>query len=161
MAIIELGTDTRETLPEPETDRLVDPAATGADHAPAATGRERRAALTDPLSEPWPLVLTVGWVSIFSIGVALEPSPANADAMPLLGALLGSGLFLGWAVMVAGFVQRRRYGAVGSLGAAGVLVAMTIACPLSGHHAGIGAWWWFEVAGSLTLVGASRAALRA
>ena len=76
MAIIELGTDTRETLPEPETDRLVDPAATGADHAPAATGRERRAALTDPLSEPWPLVLTVGWVSIFSIGVALEPSPA-------------------------------------------------------------------------------------
>ena len=72
--------------------------------------------------------------------------------MPVLAALLASGLFLGWAVMVAGFVQHRRYGAVGSLGAAGILVAMTIACPLSGHHAGIGAWWWFEVGGSLTLV---------
>jgi len=64
-------------------------------------------------------------------------------------------------VMAAGFAQRRRYGAAGSLGAAGVLTAMTVACPLSGHHAGIGAWWWFEVAGSVTLVVASRVALLA
>ena len=49
----------------------------------------------------------------------------------------------------------------GRFGAAGVLVAMTIACPLSGHHAGIGAWWCFELAGSLALVAASEAALRA
>jgi len=93
--------------------------------------------------------------------VALEPAPANEDAMPLLGAVLMSGLMTGWVVMAAGFAHRRRYGAAGSLGAAGVLVAMTIACPLTGHHAGIGAWWWFEVGGSLTLVAASRAALRA
>jgi hypothetical protein len=71
-----------------------------------------------------------------------------------------SGLMTGWVVMAAGFAQRRRYGALGSLGAAGVLVAMTIACPLSGHHAGIGAWWVFQLAGSLTLVGASGAALQ-
>ena len=70
------------------------------------------------------------------------------------------GLVAGWVMMAAGFAQRRRYGAMGSLGAAGVLVAMTIACPLSGHHAGIGAWWWFQMAGSLALVGASGAALQ-
>ncbi len=161
MAIIELGTDAREALPAPETEWFIDPAASAPEHAATATGRPRRAPLTDPLSGPWALVLTFAWVTIFSIGAALEPSPANNDAMPVLAALLASGLFLGWAVMVAGFVQHRRYGAVGSLGAAGILVAMTIACPLSGHHAGIGAWWWFEVAGSLTLVAASRAALRA
>ena len=81
--------------------------------------------------------------------------------MPFLAGVLASGLMTGWLVMAAGFAQRRRYGAAGSLGAAGVLAAMTVACPLSGHHAGIGAWWWFEVAGSLTLLAASRAALLA
>ncbi|HTC80006.1 MAG TPA: hypothetical protein VK848_00550, partial [Acidimicrobiia bacterium] len=161
MAIIELGTDTRDALPEREVEWFPEPAAARTDPAPAATGRPRRAALTDPLSGGWALFLTVAWVTIFTIGVALEPAPANEDAMPLLGAVLMSGLMTGWVVMAAGFAHRRRYGAAGSLGAAGVLVAMTIACPLSGHHAGIGAWWWFEVGGSLTLVAASRAALRA
>jgi len=161
MAIIELDTDTRDALPEREVEWFPEPAAARTDPAPAATGRPRRAALTDPLSGGWALFLTVAWVTIFTIGVALEPAPANEDAMPLLGAVLMSGLMTGWVVMAAGFAHRRRYGAAGSLGAAGVLVAMTIACPLSGHHAGIGAWWWFQVAGSLTLVGASRAALQA
>jgi len=161
MAIIELDTDTRDALPEREVEWFPEPAAARTDPAPAATGRPRRAALTDPLSGGWALFLTVAWVTIFTIGVALEPAPANEDAMPLLGAVLMSGLMTGWVVMAAGFAHRRRYGAAGSLGAAGVLVAMTIACPLSGHHAGIGAWWWFEVGGSLTLVAASRAALRA
>ena len=161
MAIIELGTDTRDTLPEREVEWFPEPAAARTDPAPAATGRPRRAALTDPLSGGWALFLTVAWVTIFTIGVALEPAPANEDAMPLLGAVLMSGLMTGWVVMAAGFAHRRRYGAAGSLGSAGVLVAMTIACPLSRHHAGIGAWWWFEVGGSLTLVAASRAALRA
>ena len=153
MAIIELGSDTLEALPEPEVDRFVEP-------APAATAPACRAALTEPLSGGWALFLTVAWVTIFATGVALEPAPADRNAMPFLAAVLAGGLMLGWTVMAAGFARRRRYGAAGSLGAAGVLVAMTIACPLSGHHAGIGAWWWFEVGGSLTLVAASRAALR-
>jgi len=159
MAIIELGTDTCEALPEPEAGWFVDATATEPDAT--AIGQAPHAALTDRLSGRWALFLTVAWFAIFTIGVALEPAPSNEHALPLLGALLVSGLMVGWVVMAAGFAQRRRYGAVGSLGAAGVLVAMTIACPLSGHHSGIGAWWWFEIAGSLTLVAASRAALRA
>jgi len=164
MAIIELGTETRDALPEPEAGWFVDPAApAGSATQPAATaeGRTGRATLTDRLSGRWALFLTAAWVTIFTIGVALEPAPTDEDAMPLLGAVLVSGLMLGWVVMAAGFAQRRRYGAVASLGAAGVLVAMTFACLLSGHHVGIGPWWWFEVAGSSTLVTASRAALRA
>ena len=154
MAIIELGSDTLDALPEPEVDWLVEP-------APAVTGGARRAALTEPLSGRWAFFLTVAWVTIFTTGVALEPPPADQNAMPFLAAVLAGGLMLGWMVMAAGFARRRRYGAAGSLAAAGVLVAMTIACPLSGHHAGIGAWWCFELGGSLTLVAASRAALRA
>jgi len=162
MAIIELGTDTLEALPEPEVDRFVDTdTVTAGEPTVMTSGPAQRTALTDPLSGGWVLFLTVAWVTIFTTGAALEPAPANEHAMPLLGAVLMSGLMTGWVIMAAGFAHRRRYGAAGSLAAAGVLVAMTIACPLSGHHAGIGAWWWFEVAGSLTLVGASRAALRA
>jgi len=149
MAIIELGRDTVESPLEPGTDQFPEPAVT------------EPAALTDRLSGGWALFLTAAWVTIFTTGAALEPAPTNGHAMPLLAALLAGALMLGWMVMAAGFAQRRRYGAAGSLGAAGVLVAMTIACPLSGHHAGIGAWWWFELAGSLALVAASEAALRA
>jgi hypothetical protein len=161
MAIIEVGTDTPDALPEPEAGGFDDPVGPATQPAATAVGPVRRAALTDRLSGRWALFLTLAWVTIFTIGAALEPTPADEDAMLLLGALLMSGLMLGWVVMAAGFAQRRRYGAVGSLGAAGILMAMTIACPLSGHHAGIGAWWWFEVAGSSTLVAASRVALRA
>jgi len=161
MAIIELGTDTPEAPPESEADPFADPAPAATEPLAEASVRAGRPAMTDRLSGRWALVLTFAWVTIFTIGAAVEPAPANDDAMPLLAGLLASGLMLGWVVMGAGFARRRRYGAAGSLGAAGVLVAMTIACPLSGHHAGIGAWWWFQVAGSLTLVGASRAALQA
>ncbi|HEV7534331.1 MAG TPA: hypothetical protein VGP90_01775, partial [Acidimicrobiia bacterium] len=100
------------------------------------------------LSGRWAAVLTVAWIAIFSLGVVLEPRPADPDAMPFLATVLMTGLMAGWLVMAVGFAQRRRFGALGSLAAAGVLLAMTIACPLSGHHAGIGAWWWFQMAGS-------------
>ena len=162
MAIIELGTDRLEELPATEVEDLL--AEPGADTDATALGvsaaRGSAAGLAGRLSGRCAAFLTVAWITIFTIGVALEPSAADEDALPLLGAVLVTGLLAGWVMMAAGFAQRRRYGAVGSLMAGGFLVAMTIACPMSGHHAGIGAWWWFEAAGSLALVGASGAALR-
>jgi hypothetical protein len=166
MAIIELGADGLDVLLEVEVDRFLGEAGSGGGDSAAvglateSSGRAWPGGLAGRLSGRWAAFLTVAWVVIFTVGAALEPSPADENALPLIGAVLISGLMTGWVIMAAGFAQRRRYGAMGSLGAAGVLVAMTIACPLSGHHAGIGAWWWFEVAGSLTLVVASRAALR-
>lgn len=163
MAIIELGTDTGAAPLDIEADQFfVEPAATEAAAAPPPTApAARHRELSDELSGGWALFLTVAWIVIFTLGAALEPAPANPDAMPFLAGVLATGLMGGWLVMAAGFAQRRRYGAAGSLGAAGVLAAMTVACPVSGHHAGIGAWWWFQVAGSLSLLAASRAALRA
>lgn len=158
MAIIELGPDKLEELIEFEAEtRPASPPPPPAPGAPVARDSVR---WTSPLSGRWAVALTVAWVSIFSIGVALEPAAADDEALPLLGGLIVTGLMVSWVAMAAGFAQRRRYGALGSLIAAGFLVAMTIACPVSGHHAGIGAWWAFEAAGSLALVAASRAALR-
>jgi hypothetical protein len=91
----------------------------------------------------------------------LEPAPADPDAaLPLSESLLVSGLMLGWVVMAVGFATRRRYGVLGSFVAGVFLVGMTIACPVSGHHSGIGAWWWFEAAGSTALVALSGRALQ-
>lgn len=151
MAMTEMGTDEFEHLLEAEG---------GGVPAPGGVAGPRSLDLGGRLSGRWAAVLTLAWVAVFSLGVALEPTPADPDAMPFLAAVLMTALMLGWVVMAAGFAQRRRFGALGSLGAAGVLVAMTIACPLSGHHADIGAWWWFQMAGSLALVGASGAALQ-
>ena len=160
MAIIELGSDSLDEFVGTEVeDFLTEPGSAPLDRAVSAD-RGSAVGMAARLSGGWAAFLTVAWITIFSVGVALEPAPADEDALPLLGAVLVSGLMAGWVMMAAGFAQRRRYGAAGSLIAAGFLVAMTIACPVSGHHAGIGAWWWFEVAGSLALVGASRAALQ-
>jgi hypothetical protein len=150
MAMIDVDTAELERLLEPETERTFDEVDPGPQPFSASKA----------LSGRWAAFLTVAWVTIFSVGVALEPSAADEDALPLVGAVLVTGLMVGWLVMATGFVRRRRSGAMGSLVAAGFLVAMTVGCPLSGHHAGIGAWWWFEMAGSLALVGASGAALR-
>ena len=151
MAIIEFGTEELDVILE-------------ADAADAVADL----VLDDPVAEPsrtlsgwWAAGLAVAWIAIFTTGVALEPAPTDPNAAsPLVETMLGLGLMAAWFVMAAGFAKRRRYGAGGSLVGAVILVGMTFACPLSGHHSGIGAWWLFELAGSTTLVGLSGRALR-
>ena len=112
------------------------------------------------LSRRWVAVLSGAWVTIFTLGVAVEPSSAGEEAYPLVGTLLALALLGSWATMVSGFLRGRRYGAVASVAGAACLVGMTVGCPLSGHHAGIGAWWGVQLVGSLMLLGLGRAALR-
>ena len=112
------------------------------------------------LSGRWVAVLAGAWVTIFTLGVAVEPASAGEETYPLLGTVLVLALLTSWAVMASGFLMGRRYGAMASVAGAVCLVGMTIGCPLSGHHAGIGAWWGVQLVGSLTLLGLSRAALK-
>ncbi len=148
--------------PEPEV--CVEPAvavatpAAGVDIA-APSRRRLVAGLEGPLAGRWVPVLAIAWVTIFSLGVALEPEPTGEEAFPLVGMALALAVMSCWGVMASGLIQRRHYGALASAAGAVCLVGMTIACPVSGHHAGLGGWWWFQLAGSLTLLGLSRAAL--
>ncbi|MGH8974133.1 MAG: hypothetical protein ACRD0C_13140 [Acidimicrobiia bacterium] len=121
--------------------------------------RAEVAPVREGLTGRWAAVLAGAWVSIFSLGVALEPAPTGEEAFPLVATAFALALMGSWAVMAAGFLQRRRFGAVASAAGAACLVVMTVACPVSGHHSGIGIWWGFQLAGSLTLLGLSRAAL--
>jgi hypothetical protein len=125
----------------------------------ASPRRPLTARLGDRLPGRWVPVLVGAWLTIFSLGVAMEPAPAAEDAFPLVGMAFATVLMGCWMAMASGFVQRRRYGALASAVGASCLLAMTVGCPLSGHHGGLGGWWWFQLAGSLTLLGVSRAAL--
>jgi peptidoglycan/LPS O-acetylase OafA/YrhL len=90
--------------------------------------------------------------------LAVEPPPANPNAPePLIATLLGFALMFAWggAAITAG---RRRVSALGWATVVGALsMAMTISCPLSGHHTSIGMWWigQFIVCGAALAVAAS------
>jgi peptidoglycan/LPS O-acetylase OafA/YrhL len=115
----------------------------------------------DPLSRSWGLALAVAWVVVVAVGMAVEPAPANPDApVPLVADLLSTGLMATWGAMAAGIFQRRRFAAAASVVGGLGLLALTVACPASGHHGGIGAWWGVQMVGVVGLLALSGRALR-
>jgi hypothetical protein len=74
--------------------------------------------------------------------LAVEPPPANPNAPePLIGTLLGLALMFAWggAAITAG--RRHASALTWATVVGGLSMAMTISCPLSGHHTSIGMWW--------------------
>jgi hypothetical protein len=128
---------------------------------PAPDGRRMFADLARPLSRSWGFALVAAWVVVIAVGLAVEPPPADPDApVPLLADLLSMGLLTSWGAMAAGVIQRRRFAGAASLVGGVGLLALTVGCPLSGHHAGIGAWWGVQIVGALALLALSAKALR-
>jgi len=116
--------------------------------------------LAGPLGITWGFALVAAWVVVVAIGYAVEPAPVDPNApVPLLAALLNSALLATWGAMAAGVVQRRRFAAVASMVGGVVLLALTVACPASGHHS-FGAWWGVQLAGAVGLLALSSRALR-
>jgi hypothetical protein len=161
--------------PDPVTAATTAPT-TAEPMAPEATAGERRAQLqpqperngrrlfgdlAEPLSRSWGLALVVAWVVVIAVGLAVEPAPVDPDApVPLAADLLGMGLLTAWGAMAAGVIQGRRFAGAASLVGGLGLLALTLGCPVSGHHAGIGAWWGVQIVGAVGLVALSRRALR-
>jgi hypothetical protein len=128
---------------------------------PERDGRRLLADLAEPLSRSWGLALVVAWVVVIAVGLAVEPAPFEPDApVPLAADLLSMGLLTAWGAMAAGVIQGRRFAGAASLVGGLGLLALTLGCPLSGHHAGIGAWWGVQIVGAVGLVALSRRALR-
>jgi peptidoglycan/LPS O-acetylase OafA/YrhL len=103
-----------------------------------------RATTTDSrrLSKGWALFAGLVGPVVGAFCIAVEPAPADPNAPePLIGTLLGTALLIAWGA-AAGTAVGRRASALKWAAAVGVLsVAMTVTCPLSGHHQGIGLWW--------------------
>jgi hypothetical protein len=118
---------------------------------------DTRAWLGGRISTDAAALVGMTWYVLFAIGTALEPE--TAAAVPVLSVVLGVAMLATLAVTAAGLLARRRWGLVASLGAAGLLTALTVACPASSHHS-LAAWWFGQLACALGLVGASAYALR-
>jgi hypothetical protein len=128
----------RETAPRPDT----------------------RAWLGERISGSLALFVGAAWYVLFFVGVALEPAADHPDVIPVwLAATIDVTLLGLLGVMAAGLVVRRRWGLVASIAAATLFVAMSVACPASGHHS-FGAWWYGQMACAIGLVAISGAALR-
>jgi len=98
----------------------------------------------------------IAWLVAYQLAAALEPVTHQPE--PWYGVALGVA-FLGLIAGTAtGLVTQRRWGLVVSVAAAGFFTALSVACPVSGHHP-FGAWWFGQMACALTMLGASVAAL--
>jgi hypothetical protein len=121
---------------------------------------DTRSWLQEPVSKPWAYGLLAGWWGLFLLAQALQPdAAAEHGMMAWIGAVLSVVFFGALLVAATGLVLRQRWGLVASLGAAGLLVADSIACPLTGHHQ-FGAFVVIQAVGSVALAGMSIRALR-
>ena len=118
--------------------------------------KDTRSWLVDRVSPETAVLMGATWYVLFMIGSALEPEATGAT--PGWVNALSYVFLAGLVVMAAGLIARRRWGLVASLATAGLFVAFSVACPISGHH-GFAAWWYGQMACSLGLVGASAFAL--
>ncbi|MDP9387707.1 MAG: hypothetical protein M3Q48_07210 [Actinomycetota bacterium] len=119
--------------------------------------------LTEPGVVPrrWPPAMAVAWVVVFITAAALEPSAADPEApAPLWASLLFMGLLVALTATSVGLSRRQRGGLVASAAAAGLGLVAAVMCPVSAHHAQVGAWWYLQMAGFVALVGASLVGLR-
>jgi hypothetical protein len=130
---------------------------------PDAPGRRRvtadrwRAALDRDVPGRVALVVALSWL-IVPVVWALEPAPANANAVPAWAVVVGSMWQLAVIAALIGLWQRKRVGVALSLAAVTVLLGDVVACPLTGHHA-FGGWWVAELGLVLGAFGVSARAL--
>ena len=137
------------------------PAAAGQGPAVTVPRSSLRSRLLEPITGRWAAIGAVAWVLLLGIGIAVEPPPTNPDAVdPWFLNALGTILLAAVVGAFAGFWLRRRWSLAASLLASGLLVISTVACPASGHHAQVGAWWVVQLGCGLGLVATSILGLR-
>ena len=137
------------------------PAAAGNTPAVAVPRWSPLGRLLGPISGRWATIGAVAWVVLLGIGIAVEPPPTNPNAVdPWLVDALGMVLLTAVVGAFAGFWLRRRWSLAASLVASGLLVVSTLACPASGHHTQLGAWWVVQLGCGLSLVATSILGLR-
>jgi uncharacterized membrane protein len=117
--------------------------------------------LLEPIPGRWAAIGAVAWVVLLEVVRAVQPPAADPDAVdPWFVTALGTVFLVAMLSAFAGFGLRRRWGLAASLFASGLLLVSTVMCPVSGHHAGVGAWWVVQLGCALALVTTSALGLR-
>jgi hypothetical protein len=127
-------------------------------HTDVSPPQKTAGSTTRTLPIGWALFAGLVGPAVTAVCIGLEPAPANPNAPePLIATLLGFALLLAWAGAAMTAVQRRPAALAWASVIGGLSMAMTIACPLSGHHTSIGMWW----IGEFLVCGAAWAAAEA
>jgi hypothetical protein len=101
----------------------------------------------------------LAWLVSYQLAATLEPVTHQPE--PWYGVVLNVGFLALLAATATGLIMQRRWGLVASIAAAGLFTALSVACPVSGHHP-FGTWWYGQMALALGMLGASLvAAIRA
>ena len=90
------------------------------------------------------LLLGLGWPLAMTIAVAVEPPSPNP--VPLLLDIFSIGLMLAMGSLIVTAAARRPAAVKWAGVTGGALLFSAIACPVSGHHPGVGAWWFVQLA---------------
>jgi hypothetical protein len=134
--------------------------------APAALPRPEhtlRRRLLAPIPPLWAVAGLIAWIVLPQIAFEVMPPPspqALAEPVPLFASILQWGALGLQVAALAGFAARRRWGLLASLAAGSVLLGLTVACPISGHHEAVAAWWGVQLACFGALTAMSVAGLR-
>jgi hypothetical protein len=122
--------------------------------------RPLRERFADQIPGRWALLGIVALVGANVAAGLLEPLPADPNQPePWFVTLPTTVAILAMLAALGGLLVRRRWGMGLSLFAAGVAVAMVLACPISGHHR-FGLWWVGEIACVGAWAGVSFAGMR-
>lgn len=116
--------------------------------APAKPSRDRGTTdrrLSDRIDHGWSFGTAVAWLAGIAAVLLLEPAPADPEAASILTEVIGTTMALGLSVTMLGLVGRYRFGLGAAAVTGGLMLAVSIACPVSGHHT-FGAWWLGELA---------------
>ncbi len=91
------------------------------------------------------VALALGWPLAWIIAVAVEPA-APTDHVPVVLEVFSLGIMLAMGMLMV-TAAARKPAALAWAGVTGAaLLFSAIACPVSGHHPGIGAWWFVQMA---------------
>ena len=110
------------------------------------------------LERGWALLFGAGWPAVVLVMSAIEPAPQTKPSVLVttIGTVIGVALFMVVGGTVARAIRRSPSAAAWSSGAGAVAVLATITCPLSGHHHGVGAWWYVQLGLALGMLVLSR-----
>jgi hypothetical protein len=101
-------------------------------------------------------VLAVGWPIVIALTTVLEPAPADPNAPVQAWESAVAFGFLALAGMaIASSASRSLRAPLWCMAFGGLMLTSVIACPVSGHHAGVGLWWFAQLALTVGMVGVS------
>lgn len=110
---------------------------------------------------PWVAVaVAAAWTVLLPVAAAIQPPAAAPGGEPAWSVVYGAVSMVILAIAAVSLARRQRVGLVASATAAGLSLIAVITCPMSGHHAAVGAWWFVQMSGFAALGALSLAAMR-